>query len=101
MDALVPPLIVQPLLENAVYHGVEPCESGGEVNVAIFLRGDQLNLVMRNPCAAQSRRQGGNRMALNNIRERLDLHFDAEAEMSAYRSGGEFVVQIRMPYRHG
>ncbi|NTV94925.1 MAG: histidine kinase [Thiobacillus sp.] len=100
LDALVPPLILQPLLENAVYHGVEPAESGGEVGVAIFLKGDQLNLVMRNPCAAPSQRQAGNRMALENIRERLDLHFDAEAEMSSYRAGDEFVVQIRMPYKH-
>jgi two-component system sensor histidine kinase AlgZ len=101
LDALVPPLILQPLLENAVYHGVEPAESGGEVSVAIFLNGDQLNLVMRNPCATLSQRQGGNRMALDNIRERLDLHFDAEAEMSTYKAGDEFVVQIRMPYKHG
>lgn len=101
LDALVPPLILQPLLENAVYHGVEPAESGGEVGVAIAVEGDQLRLVMRNPCMATAPRQGGNRMALDNIRERLALHFDAEAEMSTYRSGDEFVVQIRMPYRHG
>lgn len=101
LDALVPPLILQPLLENAVYHGVEPSESGGEVSVAIFLKGDQLNLVVRNTCDFPPRRQGGNRMALANIRERLTLHFDAEGQMSAYKAGGEFVVQIRMPYRHG
>lgn len=101
LNALVPPLIVQPLLENAIYHGVEPSVSGGEVAVSIFLKGDQLNLVMRNTCDVPSRRQGGNRMALANIRERLDLHFDAEGQMSTYRAGGEFVVQIRMPYRHG
>ncbi len=101
LDALVPPLMLQPLLENAVYHGVEPSESGGEVDVSIFLKGDQINLVMRNPCVSPTRRQAGNRMALNNIRERLALHFDAEAEMSTYKSGEEFVVQIRMPYKHG
>jgi two-component system sensor histidine kinase AlgZ len=99
LDALVPPLILQPLLENAVYHGVEPAEAGGEVGVTIFLKGDQLNLVMRNPCTSPSQRQGGNHMALENIRERLDLHFDAEAELSTHKAGGEFVVQIRMPYR--
>ena len=100
-DALVPPFVLQPLLENAVYHGVEPSEAGGVVNVTIFLKGDQLNLVVRNPCESPSHRQSGNRMALTNIRERLALHFDAEAEMSAYEAGGEFVVQIRMPYKHG
>jgi len=101
LDALVPPLILQPLLENAVYHGIEPSESGGVVNVTVFLKGEQLSLVVRNPCQLQAqRRTTGNQMALTNIRERLALHFDAEAEMSAYEAGDEFVVQIRMPYRH-
>lgn len=101
MSALVPPLILQPLLENAVYHGVEPSESGGEVGVSIYIESGQLNLVMRNPCTSPSHRQGGNRMALDNIRERLALHFDAEAELSLYKAGKEFVVHIRMPYKHG
>jgi len=100
LDALVPPLIIQPLLENAVYPGVEPSESGGAVNVTIFMKGEQVNLVVRNPCDSPAQRRSGNRMALDNIRERLALHFDAEAEMSAYEAGGEFVVQIRIPYKH-
>jgi two-component system sensor histidine kinase AlgZ len=99
LDALVPPMILQPLLENAVYHGIEPAAGGGTVSVTIFAKGDQLNLVMRNPCQPGQEKHSGNRMALNNIRERLDLHFDAEATMRAYEAGGEFVVQIRMPYR--
>jgi two-component system sensor histidine kinase AlgZ len=99
MDALVPPLILQPLLENAVYHGVEPSESGGTVNVTVFLKGAQLNMVVRNPCQPTGDKRPGNRMAMNNIRERLALHFDVEAEMSAYQAGGEYVVQIRLPYR--
>lgn len=99
MDAMVPQLILQPLLENAVYHGVEPATAGGTVSVTIFLKGEELSLVVRNPCRAQQERRSGNRIALNNIRERLDLHFDAEAAMRTYEAGEEFVVQIRMPYR--
>lgn len=99
MDAMVPPLMLQPLLENAVYHGIEPVTAGGTVSVTVFLKGEELNLVVRNPCRAQQERRSGNRIALNNIRERLDLHFDAEATMRTYEAGEEFVVQIRMPYR--
>jgi two-component system sensor histidine kinase AlgZ len=99
MDAMVPPLMLQPLLENAVYHGIEPATAGGTVSVTIFLKGEELNLVVRNPCQTQQERRSGNRIALNNIRERLDLHFDAEAAMRTYEAGEEFVVQIRMPYR--
>jgi len=61
-------------------------------------------VVVRNPCRpeaaplqAPSRR--GNRMALSNIRERLALHFDAEARLSAHPVGEEFVVQMVMPLR--
>jgi two-component system sensor histidine kinase AlgZ len=100
-DALVPPLILQPLLENAVYHGVEPLPEGGTVSVTAFAKGDQVNFVVRNPLVKGQEKKQGNRMALNNIRERLDLHFDAEAAMRVYEAGGEFVVQIRMPYKHG
>ncbi|MBM4181242.1 MAG: histidine kinase [Betaproteobacteria bacterium] len=101
-DARLPALVLQPLLENAVCHGIEPSPEGGRVGVDIFARDGLLNVVVRNPCAAEvvarptpSRR--GNRMALSNIRERLALHFDAEARLSAHRVGEEFVVQMVMP----
>ena len=99
MDALVPPLILQPLIENAVYHGIEPSETGGAVSLTVFLKNQQLHVVVRNPCPPTAGRVG-NRIAMTNIRERLALHFDAEAEMSAYHAGGEYVVQIRLPYKH-
>jgi two-component system sensor histidine kinase AlgZ len=99
LDALVPPLILQPLLENAVYHGIEPAEAGGTVAVILFRKDDQVHMVMRNPVQERGERRPGNRMALGNIRERLALHFDAEAEMSVFQAGGEYVVQIRMPYK--
>lgn len=102
LDALVPPLFLQPLLENAVYHGVEPSESGGTVVISIFRRGEQVHVAMRNPHHPERvERRSGNRMALNNIRERLALHFDLEAELRSYAAGGEFVVHARVPYKHG
>ena len=101
MDALVPPMTLQPLVENAVYHGIEPLPSGGKIKVGIFAKDGQLNLIVRNPFKPDQPRHGGNRIALDNIRERLDLHFHAEARMRVYESGDEFIVQIRIPYRHG
>ncbi len=99
MDALVPPLMLQPLVENAVYHGVERSEGGGELSVVIFEKDDKMTIVVRNPCKAEEEGRPGNRMALSNIRERLALHFDAEASMSAFRAGDDYVVQIRIPCR--
>ena len=99
-DALLPPLVLQPLLENAVYHGIEPSPDGGVVRVDLFTRDDQLNLVVRNPTNAETaERHVGNRMALSNIRERLALHFDEDARLTTHVVGGEFIVQLVMPLR--
>jgi two-component system sensor histidine kinase AlgZ len=100
-DALLPPLVLQPLLENAIYHGVEGNPSGGEVRVDVFARDNALNLVLRNPVQSTGERRSGNRMALSNIRERLALHFDADARLTTHEVGGEFIVQVVMPLRRG
>ncbi len=100
-EALLPPLVLQPLLENAVHHGVESSPSGGEVRVDAFARDGYLHLVVRNPIQEQSPPRSGNRMALSNIRERLALHFDADARLTTHRVGGEFVVQVVLPLRTG
>jgi two-component system sensor histidine kinase AlgZ len=99
MQAMVPQLILQPLIENAVTHGIEPNAEGGEVHINIFMKGGRMVIVVRNPLLAVSPPRPGNRMALANIRERLDLHFDAEARMTHFTAGGEFVVQIEIPLR--
>ncbi|MEO1766624.1 sensor histidine kinase [Thiobacter aerophilum] len=98
-DALVPPLILQPLLENAVYHGVEPVAEPGEIVVNIYRHRHQVHLVVKNPCPTTAgRHHAGNRMAVQNIRERLALHFDAEATMKAERLGDTYQVHIILPY---
>ncbi|MCU0840442.1 MAG: histidine kinase [Thiobacillaceae bacterium] len=100
-DALLPPLVLQPLLENAVYHGIEPSPEGGAVRVDVFAKDQRLNVVVRNPIQETTERRAGNRMALSNIRERLALHFDADARLTTHVAGGEFIVQVVMPLRRG
>ena len=97
-DALVPPLVLQPLVENAVYHGIEPSPEGGEIAIDVGLAGGQLQMTLSNPMPGETRRTAGNKMAVANIRERLQLHFDAEASMHSEVSGGTYRVTIRMPY---
>ncbi len=98
-DALVPPLILQPLLENAVYHGIEPSAESGEININIYRKGDQVFFVLRNPYHGDSgAHHQGNKMALNNIRERLALHFDVEASMKSQIVGNGYQVTINLPY---
>lgn len=98
-SAMMPALVLQPLLENAVGHGIEPHPDGGRIGIDIFARDAQLNVVVRNPLHAEAPQRPGNRMALSNIRERLALHFDAEARLSVHRVGEEFVVQMVIPLR--
>ena len=99
-DALVPPLVLQPLLENAVYHGIEPASTQGTVSINVFLSRGEVHAILKNPIPANGRRhQTGNKMALDNIRERLALHFDAEASLECRVAREGYEVHIRMPYR--
>ena len=98
-DALLPPFVLQPLLENAVYHGVEPGTAAGDVLVRIERRGDRVFARIENPYVEGEQRRAGNRMALDNIRERLALFFDAEARIVSRASGDRYSVEIEMPYR--
>jgi two-component system sensor histidine kinase AlgZ len=97
-DALVPPLLLQPLVENAVYHGIEPSEAGGEIEIDVGVADGQLLMSLSNPFPGGGRHSAGNRMAMVNIRERLQLHFDAEATMRSEVKDGMYKVTIRMPY---
>ena len=98
LDALLPPLVLQPLLENGVYHGVEPGIGPGEVEVHVSLRRDRVRLRVTNPYHPEHQHRAGNHMALDNIRERLMLFFDAEARLETRVEGGRYVVEIEVPY---
>jgi two-component system, LytTR family, sensor histidine kinase AlgZ len=98
-DALLPPLVLQPLLENAVYHGVEPGTGPGDVTVRIERRGARVLARIENPYLEAEMQRAGNRMALDNIRERLQLFFDAEARIGTSVSDGRYRVEIEIPYR--
>jgi two-component system sensor histidine kinase AlgZ len=98
-DALLPPMVLQPLLENAVHHGVEPATQVSDIMVRIGRRGDRVQARIENPYHEGAPAQRGNRMALENIRERLRLFFDAEATLVSRIEGGRYRVDIEIPYR--
>ena len=98
-DALLPPMVLQPLLENAVYHGVEPGTGAGDVLVRIERHGDRVYAAIENPYLEAGGQRAGNRMALENIRERLALFFDAEARLETRIGNGRYRVDIEIPYR--
>ncbi|MCL2075755.1 MAG: histidine kinase [Betaproteobacteria bacterium] len=98
-DMRVPPLILQPLLENAVYHGVEPSDKGGEIRVRISLSGDFFQLEITNSAVSADRNPSGNHMALDNIRQRLDLYYDMEARLERHATNDRYQVRIILPRR--
>lgn len=98
-DAMIPPLILQPLLENAVYHGIEPLADGGTINIQIYSKLNEIHLVLTNPYRTQNNHQHGNKMALNNIKERLTLHFDLEASLKSKQEKGIYEVHINLPHQ--
>ncbi|MDD2701424.1 MAG: histidine kinase [Sideroxydans sp.] len=98
-QALIPPLVLQPLLENAVYHGIEPLAEGGVIDIDIHEKSGQLHLSVRNPLQRNAVQSEGNRLALSNIRERLALLFDVEAEYRVERNDDSYHVYIVIPLR--
>lgn len=97
-DALIPPLILQPLVENAVYHGIEPAPHGGGIVVNLYRTRDEMHCVIKNPFFPQAEHKSGNRLAVDNIKERLALHFDAEATLNTRIQQGHYMVHITWPY---
>ena len=103
-SALIPSLTLQPLLENAVYHGIEPRFAGGTVDIQLWSDGDELKIMICNPVpevvdANKTRR--GNRIAMENVRERLIRHFGGRTTLQNLEQQGKYYVKISMPIVRG
>jgi two-component system, LytTR family, sensor histidine kinase AlgZ len=101
MRAFVPGLTVQPLLENAIYHGIEALEHGATVTVTGRVRNRRIEIVVANPLApprGDAVERSGNRLAVENIRQRLALAYGREGTIEIERPEGEYRVTIRFPH---
>ena len=100
MRALVPGLTIQPLLENAIYHGIEPLEGGGTVTVSGRLDGADVELSVTNPVTRlpYEKSRTGNRLALDNIRQRLMLAYGSRGRLDVAEETDSYTVTIRFPY---
>ncbi len=94
----MPALLLQPLLENAVHYGVEPALEPALIRIAISRSIDRIEIVVINPYHADTPESNGNHMALTNIRERLALLYDVEAQLTATVAQGQFELRLRFPY---
>ena len=106
-DAETPQLMLQPLLENAVFHGVETTHRPGNIVVKTALQGHWLYIRIENPYTPHENMENtqkvhrSNSMALKNLKERLEIMYDKDAtlELAALDDIGIYRVDIRLPYR--
>jgi two-component system sensor histidine kinase AlgZ len=93
-------LTIQPLLENAIYHGIEPLDGGGRVSVSGRVDAGRIEIAVANPVATErsAPARSGNRLAVDNIRERLRLAYGANGELTVEQLPNEYRVTIRFPY---
>jgi two-component system sensor histidine kinase AlgZ len=99
-DARLPLLTLQPLIENAVYHGIEPRPEGGVVRIAGHSRDGTLEIEITNPLAQGGNAvRTGNRLAQDNVRQRLNAAFADSAALAIEPSSDRYRVRVRFPYR--
>jgi two-component system sensor histidine kinase AlgZ len=96
--ASVLPLTLQPLLENAVAHGIQPRVDGGEVRVYGRSEKDNIVITISNPLGPKDHISPGNGMALVNIRERLQLAFGSDASLITHQDDEQFFAILSLPY---
>ena len=95
-DLPLPRLLLQPLVENAIYHGVQPLANGGTIHISGRHPPGRVEITIRNPLPpdAAPKRNGH---ALQNIRARIEYHFGSRGELSVDPGGGEYAVTVRLP----
>ena len=95
-NAKLPPLLLQPLVENAVRHGVEPSAGGAQVKISTVRRGSVVVLKVTNSTPAGVGERGHG-LALANVRERLALLHDVQAQFKTAFKDNIFQVRLEIP----
>lgn len=99
--AKLPPLILQPLVENAIYHGIQPSRRPGLIQIGGRYRNGQVRLTISNSLPEnpeENRHRTGNRMALDNVRQRLAAMFPGAAQVEQAQTAAEYRISLTFPY---
>ncbi|HMW15501.1 MAG TPA: histidine kinase [Pseudomonadales bacterium] len=96
-SARLPPLTLQPLLENAIYHGVQPLLDGGEIHIRLSRQGERIEIEITNPLPAASAASEGHRIGLTNTRARLRNCFGDRAEVQGSATDGGYRTLLSFP----
>src|SRR5262245_14869140 len=100
-DALVPPLLLQPLVENAVKHGIAGLIEGGTVAVNARDEAGELILTIENQYDVDQSTPSGTRVGLQNVKRRLDTEYGSKASLQIVDKEGVFRAELRMPLKLG
>ena len=96
-DPMVPALLVQPLLENAVRHGIESQPVGGEISIELSLQRDVLLIVVSNPLPASEPRRDGHHIGQSAVRGRIALATQERGRLATRVDGGRYVATVTLP----
>lgn len=100
-DASVPRLILQPLLENAIYHGIEPISQGGTIGIDGHIYDNDIHISISNPLSkkANSEQRKGNKIAQDNIRQRLTAIYGEAGKMNVQEDEQDYIITLIIPYQ--
>lgn len=96
-DLKIPPLTLQPLFENAIYHGIQPLTEGGEIVVEAYARKNTAYVLISNPVAQSTSEHKGNQIALDNIRSRFEAIYQERAVLKTSILNNTFTATLRLP----
>ncbi len=97
LDVKIPKYMIQPLVENAIIHGIEPLDDKGILEIRIFKRDGYICIQIMDNGKGIGAHESGNSIALENIRKRLELYYGGEFQMSLYRDENTTVSEIIIP----
>jgi two-component system sensor histidine kinase AlgZ len=100
-EARLPPLLLQPLVENAVKHGVEPSPDGAQIKVSTQRRGAAAVIKVTNTVPGAVRASHGHGIALDNVRDRLQLLHDVQGQFQTALRDGVYQVRMEVPMDDG
>lgn len=93
----IPPLTLQPLIENAIYHGIQPRTEGGTITIKSHCQNETVYILISNPFESSFEKHQGNHIALDNIRSRLSVIFDKTAVLKVSQLDNIYTVTLRLP----
>ena len=95
LEASMPTLVLQPLVENAVYHGISRLPEGGRIDILIACDGEEIIVSVNNPLPLDSLASQGNRMALDNVEQRLKAMYGQGATLVMFPGEEDFRIELK------